>query len=48
MGLKWDGLKIENMEKYAMIIYNVNINSSLSENLHNAVYKDDSWVKNGK
>ena len=38
----------ENWVKYAIIRYKANNNSTLSENIHNTVDKDDSWVTNGK
>ena len=43
-----DELKGENWVKYAIIRQKVSINSTLSDNLHNTVDKDDSRAKNGE
>ena len=48
MGMKWDELKGENWVKYANIKHKLNMNSTLSENIHNTVEKYNSQVKNGK
>ena len=48
MGVTQDELKGENWVKYATIIYKVNINITLSENIHNTVEKYGSRVTNGK
>ena len=38
----------ENWVEYAMIRYKININSTLTENIHTIEDKDDSRVTNGK
>ena len=38
----------ENWVKYETIRYKININSTLKDNLHTTLEKDDSQVKNGK
>ena len=48
MGVELDELKGENWVKYSIIRQKLNINITLSENLHSTVDKDDSWVTNGK
>ena len=36
----------ENWVKYAMVRYKINVNSTLTDNLHTTVAKDDSLVMN--
>ena len=38
----------ENWVKYAMIKYKININSTLTVNIHTTADKYDSWMMNGK